>query len=164
MFIWPKMCLFFVCFSSIALTSFGCGGSNEAQQALLDNKALWQKQRLNTYSMVYEQRCFCSQNPALLKVEDEQIVGAFEPNSADPLKSDEGTPMLLSEVRGTYRTVTQVFTSLERTLDEHGDDSVRVTYHSELGYPMVVIVEAIDGVSDSGSSLDIAVIQPTASD
>lgn len=113
---------------------------NSQEQADLDAAmALWMEENHDSYTAKIQASCFCTEEyrrPIMYEV----VEGVVQPGTAMYADENEEEDEVNLEMSPNLMTVEDLFHMIQEAIDANAD-SVTVTYHPDLGYPMSVAID-----------------------
>lgn len=146
------------CLAALAgLASCDAGGT-PAQQELDRNEQLWRTQKITSYAFELQRDCFC---PEDVRGPVDIVVRNGEPTSVTYVSN--GQPA--SELFGTVDTVDELFSTLRdayegRNFFDQKAESVQVTYHPDLGYPLTIFIDVSQTIADEEQGYTVKALAP----
>lgn len=114
-------------------------GGNTTQAELDDNRALWESQDIDDYSLITEAFCFCLlPGPVTVEVVAGEVVSVDPPDAAEFF---------------AY-TVEDLFGEIQQALDS-GAVVLEVTYDAETGIPLSITIDVSFMIADEELAIEV---------
>jgi hypothetical protein len=130
--------------SGIVLTS-SCGSSGNSE--LTRNEKLWQSRNLTSYDFTLSRQCFCPEDwrgPVNIAVRDGMVTSVTYATNSQTAQAD---------IFGDVDTINELFDVIRGAYEGKNSfsqkaETVNVTYHSELGYPLTIYIDVSTMIAD----------------
>jgi len=114
---------------------------------LTDNEKLWKSQNLSNYDFTLERQCFCPEDwrgPVDIQVRNGKAVSMTYPSTG---------VTATEEKFGNVNTIDKLFDVLRDAYAGSGTfeqkaDTVNVTYHAQMGYPLTIYIDVSATIAD----------------
>jgi hypothetical protein len=130
---------------AVIVLSSSCGTT--ANSELERNEKLWQSQNLTSYDFTLERQCFCPEDwrgPVNISVRNGEVtsvtyVSNGQTATAEKFGDVDTIDELFNVIRDAYEG--------RNTFDEKAE-TVNVTYHAEMGYPLTIYIDVSQMIAD----------------
>jgi hypothetical protein len=137
--------LFSILLLTMVILASSCG--SPANSELERNEKLWQSQNLTSYNFTLERQCFCPEDwrgPVSIQVRNGEVVSTTYVSNGQTVDAEKfGDVDTIEELFDVIRDAYEG----KNTFDQKAE-TVNVTYHSEMGYPLTILIDISTMIAD----------------